>query len=134
MFKPLFAFVALLLLGPSVQQPAGTPVAPGVPSDAAQKINPIKPTPASLDHARKMYGYDCAVCHGALGDGKGDLSAGFKVKVRDFTNPTEMKDLTDGELFYIIKNGKGEMPGEGDRAKDDDLWNMVVLVRSFAKK
>jgi hypothetical protein len=26
------------------------------------------------------------------------------------------------------------MPAEGDRAKNDDLWNMVVLVRSFAKK
>jgi len=26
------------------------------------------------------------------------------------------------------------MPAEGDRAKTDDLWNMVVLVRSFAKK
>jgi len=26
------------------------------------------------------------------------------------------------------------MPAEGDRAKTDDLWNMVVLVRSFSKK
>ena len=24
--------------------------------------------------------------------------------------------------------------GEGDRAKPDDLWNMVILVRSFSKK
>ena len=28
----------------------------------------------------------------------------------------------------------GQMPAEGDRAKTDDLWNMVVLVRSFSKK
>jgi hypothetical protein len=34
----------------------------------------------------------------------------------------------------VIKNGKGQMTGEGDRAKPDDLWNMVVLLRSFAKK
>jgi hypothetical protein len=26
------------------------------------------------------------------------------------------------------------MPGEGDREKTDDLWNMVILVRSFARK
>jgi hypothetical protein len=26
------------------------------------------------------------------------------------------------------------MPPEGDRAKPDDIWNMVALVRSFAKK
>ncbi len=42
--------------------------------------------------------------------------------------------MTDGEIFYIIKNGKGSMTGEGERLKADDLWNMVVLVRSFAKK
>jgi hypothetical protein len=41
--------------------------------------------------------------------------------------------MTDGQLFYIIKNGQGKMTGEGDRAKPDDMWNMVVLVRSFSK-
>jgi hypothetical protein len=42
--------------------------------------------------------------------------------------------MTDGELFYIIQKGKGEMPGEGDREKPEALWNMVTLVRSFSKK
>jgi mono/diheme cytochrome c family protein len=36
-------------------------------------------------------------------------------------------------LFYIIKNGKGEMTGEGDRLKPDELWNLVNYVRSFSK-
>jgi mono/diheme cytochrome c family protein len=42
--------------------------------------------------------------------------------------------MPDGELFYVIKNGKGKMPGEGDRAKDDDIWNLVIYVRGLAKK
>ena len=29
--------------------------------------------------------------------------------------------------------GKGEMPPEGDRAKSEDLWNLVNYVRAFAK-
>ena len=46
-----------------------------------------------------------------------------------------MKNRTDGELFYITRNGKGDdMPPEGDRAKDEDIWNMVNYIRSFAKK
>ena len=98
-------------------------------------VNPVKPTPESLAHARKIYGYDCAVCHGATGDGKGDLVADLKLKMRDYTDPAALKDLTDGELFYIIRSGKGQMPSEEvARAKDEDVWNMVVLVRSFAKK
>jgi mono/diheme cytochrome c family protein len=81
-----------------------------------------------------MYGYDCAMCHGANGNGKGDVVADLKLTLKDYTDPAALKDLSDGELFYIIKNGKGQMPPEGDRAKPEDLWNMVILVRSFAKK
>jgi hypothetical protein len=28
----------------------------------------------------------------------------------------------------------GEMPSEGDRAKPDEIWNLVIYIRSFAKK
>ena len=44
-----------------------------------------------------------------------------------------MKAYTDGEMFYVIQNSKDKMPAEGDRAKPEDLWNMVIYVRSFAK-
>ena len=45
-----------------------------------------------------------------------------------------MKNRTDGEWFYIIRNGKGDMPPEGDRAKDEEVWNIVNYIRSLAKK
>jgi len=97
-------------------------------------VNPVKPTSESQAHAKKMYGYDCAMCHGTNGNGKGDVVADMKLVLKDYTDTMALKDLSDGELFYIIKNGKGQMPGEGDRAKADDIWNMVILVRSFSKK
>jgi mono/diheme cytochrome c family protein len=97
--------------------------------------NPVKPTPESLARAKKIYGYDCAICHGANGDGKGDAVTDMKLTMKNYTDPAALKDLTDGELFYIIRNGKGQMPPEEEaRAKPDDVWNMVVLVRSFAQK
>jgi hypothetical protein len=43
--------------------------------------------------------------------------------------------MTDGELFYVVSNGRGKMlGGEGDRQKEDVLWNLVRVVRSFGKK
>jgi len=137
MLKSLFVLPALLFFALSPQQPASpapTPAASSIPAEAARMVNPVKPTPESQAHAKKMYGYDCAMCHGANGNGKGELVADMKLTVKDYTDPAALKDLSDGELFYIIKNGKGQMSGEGDRAKPDDLWNMVILVRSFAKK
>ena len=74
------------------------------------------------------------MCHGKNGDGKGDMASDLK-NVPDFTKPEALKKRTDGELFYIVRNGEGQdMPPEGDRAKDDDVWNMVNYVRSLAKK
>ena len=134
MVKPFFCWT-LLLLATSAQQSTPAPSPGVIPADAARMVNPVKPTPESLAHARKVYGYDCAMCHGANGDGKGEVVADLKLKMRDYTDPAALKDLTDGELFYIIRNGKGQMPPEeAARAKDEDVWNMVVLVRSFAKK
>jgi mono/diheme cytochrome c family protein len=134
MLKPLFVLPALLLFVPSMQQPPAAPAPSAIPAEAAHQTNPVKPTPESLAAAKKMYGYDCAMCHGENGNGKGDVVADLKLSLKDFTDPAALKDMTDGELFYIIKNGKGQMPPEGDRAKPEMIWNMVILVRSFAKK
>jgi mono/diheme cytochrome c family protein len=120
------------------QKPAATTPATGaefkMPPEAAKAPNPVKPTPTSLAAGKKTYGYDCAMCHGKDGDGKGDLAGDMKLKMLDYTDPAALKDMTDGELFYIIKNGKGDMPAEGDRAKSDEVWNLVNYVRTLAKK
>jgi mono/diheme cytochrome c family protein len=105
-----------------------------IPPEASKLADPVKPTPASIAQGKKLYDLDCAVCHGQDGDGKGDLAADMKSKLADYRDPSALKDFTDGDLFYIIKNGKGEMPSEGDRAKPDSIWNLVNYVRSFAKK
>jgi hypothetical protein len=58
----------------------------------------------------------------------------MKLKVSDFTDPATLKARTDGELFYVIKNGKGDMPPEGARLKSDGFWDLVNYIRWFAKK
>jgi mono/diheme cytochrome c family protein len=126
----VFAF-ALWAQAPKDQPPAKS--SDKIPPEAAARTNPVKPSEESLGKARKFYTIDCAMCHGKDGDGKGEMASDMK-NVTDFTNPDALKNHTDGELFYVIRNGRGEMPPEGDRAKDNDVWNLVNLVRSFAKK
>jgi len=129
MLKPALS-LALLLLTITLRQEPAAPVAP-IPAADAAKVNPVKPTPASLAQARKVYGYDCAMCHGATGNGKGEI-AGMNIK--DYTDPASLRDRTDGELFYIILNGRGQMPPEAGRQNEQQIWNMVILVRSFSQK
>src|SRR3981189_1532596 len=117
----------------STQEKTGSTEPKITPEDAAKK-NPVAPTPEGLAEARKLFGYNCALCHGKGGDGKGDLVADMKLELRDWRDVAALEKVTDGELFWIISNGRGKMPGEGDRTPEKRRWNFVNLVRSFAKK
>src|SRR5271166_2444375 len=113
---------------------AAKPSSSSIPAEAVHQVNPVKPTAESLAQGKKYYGYDCAMCHGDNGKGKGEVATSEKMDIGDWTDPVTLKDKTDGELFYIIKNGKGKMPPEGDRVKPTELWNMVNYIRSFSSK
>jgi mono/diheme cytochrome c family protein len=137
MLKPFLIVSGLLLAGFSASPPQAAAPAPAtefkVPPDAASQANPVKSNAESLARGKKIYGYECSMCHGDDGGGAGDLAKNMKAKMPNFRDPSALKGQTDGVLFYIIKNGKGEMDGEGQRVKPDDMWNLVNYVRSFAK-
>jgi len=101
---------------------------------SSNRKNPVAPTAEGLASARKMFGYDCAMCHGAAGDGKGDLVESMKLTMKDWREPQSLSGMSDGDIFEIIAKGKGKMTGEGDRLPPDKVWNMVNYVRSLAKK
>ncbi|MGC1616566.1 MAG: c-type cytochrome [Candidatus Acidiferrum sp.] len=105
-----------------------------IPQEDVDKKNPVKPGPEGLAAASKIYGYDCAMCHGNKGDGKGDIVDSMKLTMHDWHDPASLSGKTDGELFYIITKGQGKMMGEGDRVPQTMRWNLVNLVRSYAKR
>jgi cytochrome c5 len=133
------AFV-LVTLGLSLGQ--STEQSPAKAESAEYKIsqedldrkNPVKSSPEGLAEAKKVFGYDCEMCHGAHGDGKGDVVESMKLTMKDWRDQTALAGKTDGELFYIITKGKGKMTGEGDRQPEKLRWNLVNLVRSMASK
>jgi mono/diheme cytochrome c family protein len=144
--RPVLAcFGAIFLVGASLvfanqEKPQDNPKdnAPP-PADAAKpaatdKKNPVPPTPEGLAGAKKMYGYDCAMCHGASGDGKGDLVASMNLTMKDWRDPAALSGMSDAAIYEIITKGKGKMVGEGDRLAADKVWNMVNYVRALAKK
>ncbi len=105
-----------------------------IPDDAVKTPNPVKPTPAGLAHAKKLFGFDCAMCHGKAGDGQGDLALDMKLSLPDWRDPATLKDVTDGEMYYIISKGRGKMPAGADQMKPDEIWMMVNYVRTFVDK
>lgn len=102
--------------------------------DARSLVNPVKTSPDSIAQGKKVYGFDCAMCHGKEGAGDGDLADSMHLKLKDYRDAATLKDLTDGEIYTIIINGKGQMTGEEGRMKPEQVWNVVNYVRSLAKK
>lgn len=132
---------ALLFIAPGLtaQQSQPAPAAKPttiavVPVEAVRTPNPVKSSPESIARAQKWWTIDCAMCHGKEGNGKGETGVAMKLTIGDFTDPATLKDRTDGELFYIIKNGHEDMPPEGQRIKPEENWDLVNYVRSLAKK
>jgi hypothetical protein len=139
MKQSLLALRALLFVGLALSfSPRSSPQETSepykiTPEDIA-RTNPVKPTPEGLAAARRVFGYDCAMCHGAQGDGKGEIVESMKLVMRDLRDPATLAGKTDGELFFIITKGKGKMIGEGDRQPEQMRWNLVNFVRSLAAK
>lgn len=125
----LLLVFAFTLLSQQSEAPKSKSKAPATATESDKN----KSAQETLEKAKKLYGYDCAMCHGETGDGKGDLEE-YTGKVKDFTDPASLKDYTDDQLYTLIKDGHADMPPEGKRAKDADLHGLVTYVRSLAKK
>ncbi len=138
MLKPVLIIAVISVAGMTAysqesQTPeTGTQAPSAIPQAAKDQKNPVKPTLESIAAAKKIYGYDCAMCHGANGDGKGDTANDMKLSIRDLHDPSTLKGTSDGEMYYIIENGNGKCPPEDGRAKPDSIWNLVVYMRSFS--
>jgi mono/diheme cytochrome c family protein len=135
----ILSVLALIAIPSVAQQPSGNAAAQkpspyaSIPVEAARAQNPVKSSPDSIARAKKWWNLDCAMCHGASGNGKGDIAKDMKLNVADFTSASTLKDRTDGEIYYIIKNGHNDMPAEGPRIKTEEGWDLVNYVRSLAK-
>ena len=116
------------------QEPKESAATSKRPQSATERKNPVKPTPENLAEAKKFFGYDCAMCHGVAGDGKGDLAASMGLKMNDWHDISTIAAVSDGEIFDVIVKGKGKIIGEGDRVSEEMAWKLVNYVRSFAKK
>jgi mono/diheme cytochrome c family protein len=103
------------------------------PAGAAKIVNPTKAAPESIALGKKAYGTDCAMCHGKTGAGDGDLAVDMKLKLKDYRDAAALKEMTDGEIYTIILNGKGQMSGEEGRMKPGQIWDVVNYVRSLGK-
>jgi len=92
------------------------------PPESAQQKNPLAGQDSAVAAGSKLYAANCAPCHGANGQGTGN--------VPPLTEATQA--VPEGEVFWFITTGsvKNGMP-PWNALSEEDRWRIVSYVRTL---
>lgn len=112
-------------------QPRNTKAAPGGIAGKDMTANADAANGKAI-YTQKAKPMSCKMCHGDNGDGGGKLSKGLNPAPLNFTCAETMKDVSAGQMFYIIKNGSAGtgMMDYGKTLKDKEIWDVVKYIRN----
>ncbi len=103
-----------------------------VPAAEKERKNPLTLSEANIHAAKQIFGDHCVNCHGDTGKGDGSDAMMYDPPPADLTDAAKMSKLTDGEIYYQITEGRKPMPSFKKRLTEEQRWQLVLLVRSFA--
>jgi putative copper resistance protein D len=112
--------IGLIVLGATLMAWYSVPTTP-----LTGRANPVPATQDVLAQGTSLYAQNCAVCHGAGGEGNGKPGT-------QLTAATSQR-YTDGDLYWLLTNGvagKG-MPPYNTRLSPTERWQVVRYLRSL---
>ena len=97
---------------------------------AATLLNPIPATAKSLAQGKYLYEMNCLVCHGPQGRGEGPVGEKFTTKAPVNFSDDYTQDQADGQLFFTLTRGRGElMPFYRDALSAEERWHVINYVK-----
>lgn len=108
------------------------------PDEFYNKKNPLEPTPENIFSGQTLFHFDveptpCRTCHGISGNGLGILFQKLSPGSRNFTCERTMRDIPDGQLFWVIRNGSaGTAMPAFKNLKDVQIWQLILYIRHFS--
>ena len=100
--------------------------------------NPIPPSAINIEAGKVLYQgkatpIACNTCHGINGDGNGDPDFQSHPSARNFTCKMTMELLSDGQLFWVIKNGsKNTSMFAFSDLSNKQAWQLIHYIRQFS--
>ena len=93
--------------------------------------NPLTVNDRTLQQGRESYTGSCSQCHGASAQAEGVFGRTSFPPATDLASEA-MRSVSDGQMFYIIKNGLGftPMPAFARQYSDNEIWAIVAFIRS----
>ena len=107
-------------------------VATGRERDGSEvKAIPVAVTRELLDHGRKEFEIQCAVCHGLVGDGYSPVAT--QMSLRPPPSLHKLHNPAPGHIFQVITDGFGLMPSYAAQLEPDERWAVVAYVEALRR-
>ena len=95
------------------------------------ETNPFPITAGFMKRGQQRFTINCTPCHGALADGKGITQRIGAMAVVANLHDKRIVELSDGELFYVITNGRNLMGAYGPNITVEDRWAIIAYLRAL---
>jgi mono/diheme cytochrome c family protein len=102
--------------------------------DSANLISPIEATSDNLVAGAKLYGANCAVCHGAADAKESNVAKGLYVKAPQLAKDG-VEDDPVGMTYYKIAHGfrMTPMPAFSKSLSETQIWQLALFLKSMDK-
>ena len=101
-------------------------------------VNPIQSlTATELIEAKRLYLINCGICHGTNLDGNGPLYKGgegpYAAKPATLVGDAKYEAMTDGQMFYSVNYGKGQMGSYSAQLTRKQRWQVIAYIKTKQK-
>ena len=108
------------------------------PDEFLKLKNPLKSDSINLFAGESLFHTDaqptaCKICHGSTGNGMGMMAPGLNPPPRNFSCSETMKNISDGQMFWVVKNGSPDTGMVAYKSLSDvQVWQIILYLRTLA--
>ncbi len=98
-----------------------------VPDDRKGRLSTFPFSDETRRSGEQLYSINCKSCHGTPGKNN------YQNLVPPPGDPAteKIQKNSDGEIFYKVSEGRGQMPSFKNVLTSADVWNIISYIRSF---
>ncbi|REH01023.1 c-type cytochrome [Flavobacterium aquicola] len=129
-FRFLTVFALLIVSGTtSIAQE----ISWSAPEYSSSLTNPFVGNKKAANEGKVIFDQMCVLCHGNNGQGNGEAGQSLSPQPANLV-ALNVKNQSDGAIFWKITNGRAPMAPYFDLLNDDQRWKLVNYIRELEKK
>jgi mono/diheme cytochrome c family protein len=95
--------------------------------------NPVPLTADVLQLGQARFNVYCSPCHDRTGSGRGIVNKRDPTFKPGNLQEDRIRQMADGELFYVMTNGRRVMPSYRYQLSEQERWAVIYYVRALQR-